>query len=129
MYLGVEISSDLRWDSHVVEVSSRANRTLGFVRGNLCICSRKAKASAYIALVRPLLEYASRSSPIWDPYTVSCINTIEKVQRCAARWAMQDYKPTASGTATLKELDRAIAAVKKEEGQTQHDPTNSNTVS
>ena len=50
MYLGVEISSDLRWDSHIVEVTSRANRTLDFVRRNLRICSRKTKASAYTKL-------------------------------------------------------------------------------
>lgn len=79
-YLGVKISSDLRWDSHIAEVTSRVNRTLGFVRQNLHICSCKATASAYKALVRPLLEYAS---PVWDPYTASCIDSIENVKACS----------------------------------------------
>ena len=50
----------------------------------------------------PLLEYAS---PVWDPYTASCISSIEKVQRSAAKWAVQDCKPTSSVTAMLEELD------------------------
>ena len=79
-HLGVKISSDLRWDSHIAEVTSRVNRTLGFVRQNLHICSCKATASAYKALVRPLLEYAS---PVWDPYTASCIDSVENVKACS----------------------------------------------
>ena len=58
-YIGVQISSDLRWDSHIAETTSRANRTLGFVRRNLRICSRKAKLAAYKAQFTPLHEYAS----------------------------------------------------------------------
>ena len=50
----------------------------------------------------PLLEYAS---PVGDPNTISCIDSIEKVQRLAARWYMQDYKPTSSVTAMFEELD------------------------
>ena len=41
-YLGVKISSELRLDSHIAEVTSRANRTLGFVRRNLRICGKKS---------------------------------------------------------------------------------------
>ena len=33
--LGVGISDKLRWDQHVDKVTSKANRTLGFVRRNL----------------------------------------------------------------------------------------------
>ena len=79
-YLWVKISSDLRWDSHIAEATSRANRTLGFVKRNLSICSRRAKVAAYKTLVRSLLEYAG---PLSDPYTVSCIACLEKVQSCA----------------------------------------------
>ena len=31
-YLGVTIASNLKWNSHIRNVSSRANRTLGFLR-------------------------------------------------------------------------------------------------
>ena len=101
-YLEVKISSDRRWDSHIVEVTSRANRTLDFVRRNPGIRSREAKVAAYKALVRPFLKYASLA---WDPCTVSSVDSIEIVQRRAARRAMQDYKPTSTITAMLEELD------------------------
>ena len=34
-YLGVTITSDLKWNSHFRNVFSKANRTLGFLRRNL----------------------------------------------------------------------------------------------
>ena len=71
------------------------------------------KEAAIKALVRPVLEC---TSPVWDTCTVSCSDSIEKVQRHAERWAMLDYKMISSMTTMLKE---AIAAMKKEEGQTQ----------
>ena len=35
-YLGVTITSDLRSNTHVSNVCTKANRTLGFLRRNLC---------------------------------------------------------------------------------------------
>ena len=37
-YLGVTITSDLKWNSHIRNVCSKANRTLGFLRRNLFSC-------------------------------------------------------------------------------------------
>jgi hypothetical protein len=82
-YLGVTISNDLRWSHHINNISATANRTSGFLRRNIKLNCTSIKESAYEALVRPLLEYAS---PVWDPYTKEDIITIEKVQRRAARW-------------------------------------------
>ena len=96
-YLGVKISSELRLDSHIAEVTSRANRTLGFVRRNLRICSHEAKGAPYKSLMRPSW------STIVLYWTVSCIDSTEKVRRHAVRWAMQDYKLTSSVTVTLEE--------------------------
>ena len=42
---------------------------------------QQTKQTAYKALVRPFLEYAAT---VWDPYTASKIQAIEKVQRIAA---------------------------------------------
>ena len=39
-YLGVTITSDLKWNSHIRIVCSRANRTLGFLRRNLFSCPK-----------------------------------------------------------------------------------------
>ena len=58
-YLCVEISDKLRWDQHINKVTSKANRTLGFVRRNLSKCPQDTKDQAYKSLVRPHLEYAS----------------------------------------------------------------------
>ena len=50
-YLHVTISSDLKWNSHIRNVCSRANRTLGFLRRNLFSCPQDVKEAAYKTLV------------------------------------------------------------------------------
>ena len=63
-YLGVTITSDLRWNTHVSNVCTKANRTLGFLRRNLYSCPQEVKEAAYKGLVRPALDYGSS---VWDP--------------------------------------------------------------
>lgn len=63
-YLGVTITDDLKWDTHINNICDKANRTLGFLRRNLNIGSTAIKQQAYFSLVRPLVEY---SSTVWDP--------------------------------------------------------------
>ena len=63
-YLGVHLSSDLKWNCHIDKITSRANRALGFVKRNLRVKSRTLKERAYLSLVRPQIEYCSS---IWDP--------------------------------------------------------------
>ena len=63
-FLGVTITSDLRWNTHVSNVCTKANRTLGFLRRNLYSCPQEVKEAAYKGLVRPVLDYGSS---IWDP--------------------------------------------------------------
>ena len=48
-YLGVTITSDLRWNTHVSNVCTKANRTLGFLRRNLNSCPQEVKEAAYKA--------------------------------------------------------------------------------
>ena len=64
-YLGVTITSDLRWNTHLSNVCTKANRTLGFLRGNLYSCPQEVKEAAYKGLVRPVLDYGSS---VWDPH-------------------------------------------------------------
>ena len=78
MYLGIEISSDLRWSKHVVRLCKKAIRTIGFLKRNANISSRSIKEPAYKSLVRPQVEYAS---PVWDPSTHVDINRVEMVHR------------------------------------------------
>ena len=58
-YLGVTITSDLRWNTHVSNVCTKANRTLGFLRRNLYSCPQEVKEAAYKGLVCPDLDYGS----------------------------------------------------------------------
>ena len=63
-YLGVTITSDLRWNTHVSNVCTKANRTLGFLRRNLYSWPQEVKEAAYKGLVRQVLDYGSS---VWDP--------------------------------------------------------------
>ena len=64
-YLGVTITNDLRWNTHVSNNCTKANRTLGFLRRNLYSCPQEVKGAAYKGLVSPVLEY---SGSVWDPW-------------------------------------------------------------
>ena len=100
-YLGVEISSDLKWNNHISRISAKANRTLGFVCRNLKSCSKRIKLLAYFTLIRPILEYGA---PIWDPYTHILIDKLESIQRRAVRFIMNDYSRYSSVTDVMSEL-------------------------
>ena len=96
-YLGVTLSDDLTWQKHVDITTSKANRTLGFIRRNLGDCSKQVKATAYTAMVRPTLEY---SSPVWDPKPLPLRQKLEQVQRKAARFVHSEYTDRTPGCVT-----------------------------
>jgi len=103
-YLGVHIHSKLSWDIHINHVTAKAKRALGFVRRNLRHCHPDTKKRAYIALVRPLVEYCS---VVWDPHHQNKINKIENIQRAAARFVVgKPYRRNddTSVTQILREL-------------------------
>ena len=88
-YLGVTITSDLRWNTHVSNVSTKANRTLGLLRRNLYSCPQEVKEAAYKGLVRPVLDYGSS---VWDPPGVVLQEELESVQKRAAKLLQQGYR-------------------------------------
>ena len=100
-YLGVDISDDLTWETHINRITKTANQTLGFLKRNIKIHSEELKATAYKALVRPKLEYCCT---VWSPYQQTLIQQIEAVQRRAARWVKRNYRQTASVSDMLQEL-------------------------
>jgi hypothetical protein len=65
-YMGVTIKSDLKCDSHINNITTKANKTLGFLRRNINIGCTIVKEQAYKSLVQPSLEYACS---VWDSYT------------------------------------------------------------
>ena len=74
-YLGITLSGDLQWCTHIQNIVKKSNSTLGFLRRNLKKCPEECRKLAYIFLVRSTLEYGSS---IWDPYLQKNINCIEK---------------------------------------------------
>ena len=57
-YLGVHISVDMRWNTHVSSIRAKASRALWFLRRNLSRCNTNIKILAFKILVRPHLEYS-----------------------------------------------------------------------
>ena len=75
--LGVTISSDLSFKSHINSIVAKTRRRQGiFFRG---FCSRDPELvrKAFITYIRPILEYNS----IWNPTQIFLIDLIENVQR------------------------------------------------
>ena len=111
--LRVNISQDLKWNSHINSTSSNANQTLGFLKRNLRINSSTVKEKAYKSLVRPKLEYCSS---VWDPKCITnpqdgdktshrLVYQLRMVQRRAARWVTGRYHNTSSVSDMLRSLD------------------------
>ena len=99
-YLGIHLSTNLKFNTHIDSIYSQANRTLGFLRRNLHGCTQDTKHLAYNTLVRPTLEYCSA---VWDPYTHRNINMLEKINTKAARFITNNYTQAPGITTHLKQ--------------------------
>mgnify|MGYP000571486547 CR=1 FL=1 len=104
-YLGVMLSNDLKWNSHVNKIVAKANRSLGCVKRNFYPCTETTKCSGYVIIVRPTLEYATA---VWDPFRqlrqeqIDSIEAVQsRVQRCAARSIKRDCNRTSFITEIL----------------------------
>ena len=100
-YLGVTISENMMWGKHIDNTAAKANKKLGFLKRNLKVKDSSLKEKAYKAIVRPTVEYCAT---VWDPHQKNHSNTIEKIQRRAARWATGRFDNTSSVTDMLTDL-------------------------
>ena len=100
-YLGVDMSSDLSWNTHIDRITKKAYSMIGFLRRNLKVANEKTKSDAYRTLVRPHMEYCCA---VWSPFTASNIKKLQSVQRRAARYATNRYHNTSSVTNMLHHL-------------------------
>ena len=100
-YLGVLLSDDGKWGPHINAICNKANSTLGFLRRNLYNCPQQLKDTAYKALVRSKLEYASS---VWSPHLAKDIKLLERIQHRAARFVCRNYDWNNSVTDMLKNL-------------------------
>src|SRR5271170_7041768 len=109
-YLGIYLSSDLKWMEHVKYSVNKANRALGFVKRNLSKCSREVRLKSYKSLVRPHVEYACS---VWDPHQANFIGLVEKVQRRAVRYICSAYSSDDSVTELISELKLSNLATRR----------------
>ena len=80
-YLGITITEDLRLNTHVSNICTKGNRTLGFLRLNLHPCPQDVKDEAYKGLLHLVLEYGSF---VWDPQGVVLQEELVSVQKRTA---------------------------------------------
>ena len=92
-YLGLTLTSDLKWNTHISNTTRKANSILGLLRRNLKTASQTLKTQAYQSLVRPHLEYAAT---VWSPHTAENANKLEMVQRRAARYTCNRFHNTST---------------------------------
>ena len=79
--LGMSITSDLKWNKQVQDISLKANKMLGFVKRT----TNRVRKALYLTMVRSQLAYGSQ---VWAPQTVGNIQTIERVQRRATTFIL-----------------------------------------
>ena len=76
--LGITVSKDLSWTSHIRSISDKARKMAAWVFSVFHSRSTTVMVTLYKSLVRSHLEYCS---PLWNPIKVGDIQELESVQR------------------------------------------------
>jgi hypothetical protein len=93
--LGLEVTCNLKWTKHIDKLVKKANQRLGLIIRTLGYNAPvKAKKMAYVSLVRSILE---TSSQVWSPTDKDNINKLEKVQRKATSYILNNPHVTKPG--------------------------------
>ena len=100
-YLGVDITSDLKFTQHINRITANASKSLGYFKRNILTKHTGIREAAFKTIVRPQLEYAST---VWSPYTKQNVKKNEMVQRRAVRWTLNSYSSYASVTEMQNQL-------------------------
>ena len=87
-YLSIILDEQMTFTLRINHIISKASKVLNFLKRNLHKCSTLTKATAYISLVRPILEY---TSSVWEPYQYNKIYIIDRIQHRAAHWSLCNY--------------------------------------
>lgn len=87
-YLGVTLTTNLKWHTHVETICNKALRKLWYLRSTLSNSTKECKLTAYKTLVRPILEYAS---VVWSPHHKQDIAKLESVQKKAIMFIFRRY--------------------------------------
>jgi hypothetical protein len=83
-------------------VCKKANATLGFLRRNFRNVPETCRKTAYVTLVRSIMEFGST---IWNPYLNEDIGKVERIQNRAIRFVKKDYTSREKGAITRMRED------------------------
>ena len=92
---------DMNWDTHINNITSKANKIIGFLRRNLPIQNTETKILAYKSTVRSNLEYCASHPSVWSPHTEKLKSKLEQVQRRAARYVTNRYHNTSGSVSAM----------------------------
>ena len=87
--LGIILSSNLSWEPHLQHILSKAYKMLGLLRRTFSTTIPvNSKKQLYISLIRSQFMYCS---VLWKPYLIKHIQQIERIQRRATKYILNDY--------------------------------------
>uniref|UniRef100_A0A1X7SHW1 Uncharacterized protein n=1 Tax=Amphimedon queenslandica TaxID=400682 RepID=A0A1X7SHW1_AMPQE len=88
--LGVTFSQSLTWFNHYVHIIQKAYAKLSLVRRTFSVHSpTHVKKMLYLTMVRSQLTY---SSQVWRPMLIKDIESLERVQRHATKYILNDWE-------------------------------------
>jgi hypothetical protein len=111
-YLGVQLSEDMKWNTHVKCVLSKASMCLGLIKHTLHKAPSSVKLVAYKTLCRPVLEYAAE---VWDPCVAYLSEDLEMVQNRAIRFILELKGRDVSITSSREHLDMKTLKKRRQE--------------
>ena len=85
--LGVAVTNNLSWSIHYNHICSKAYAALNLIRRTITTSSINVKKQLYLSLVRSQLTYCSQ---LWRPRLLKDITQLERVQRRATKYIVQD---------------------------------------
>ena len=86
-YLGVALTDDLTWSTHIDEITGKARKIIGLIyRQFYSLSSRQSLLQLYTSLVRPHLKYASQ-----DPFLIKDTKKLESVHRFALKMCCKNW--------------------------------------
>jgi hypothetical protein len=90
---------------------TRPSTTLNInIRRWVVLLSKNCKKTAYITLVRSIMDYGGI---IWDPYLKTDVDRLERIQHQAARFITGDYKTREPGCITKMLIDLELPTLEK----------------
>ena len=76
--LGLLISNNLKWSTHITHISSKASKLSNIILRSFSASNLHTYTLLYKSYIRPLVEY---NTSIWAPYSQGDLDTVENVQR------------------------------------------------